>query len=324
MQLGTYSQEKPIILAPMAGVSDAPFREACLQNGADLAVHEMVAARSDLRDSSKSKQRLKHSANEAFKWVQIVGTDPDIIASGAEYNVAQGADAIDINMGCPAKKVCKKAAGSALLADPGLVAAILTQTVATIDKPVTVKIRTGTDRDNRNALEIASIAQQAGVQCITIHGRTRADRFKGDAEYETIRRVKEAVNIPVIANGDITTAYKANQVLEFTNADGLMIGRAAYGNPWIFNQIKGGLTGVVTPTVSQDHVNSTIISHIEAIHHHYGDFQGVRIARKHIGWYLERMQLNDQRKKIFSLQTASEQRQALVKLLSQFALPRAS
>ena len=322
MQLGSYSQEKPIILAPMAGVSDAPFRDICLKNGADLAVHEMVAARSDLRDSTKSKQRLKTLTNEAFKWVQIVGTDPDIIAAGAKYNVEQGADAIDINMGCPAKKVCKKAAGSALLGDPDLVKSILTETVAAVDKPVTVKIRTGTDRDNRNAIEIAEIAEAAGIQCITIHGRTRADRFKGDAEYDTIRQVKKSVSIPVIANGDITTAEKAIQVLQQTEADGLMIGRAAYGNPWIFADIKAGLRHTTDTTVSSDEVVHSILRHIEDIHNHYGDFQGVRIARKHIGWYLDRLELADHKKAIFSLECASEQLQQLTHLLTNLTLAK--
>lgn len=322
MQLGTYSQEKPIILAPMAGVSDAPFRDICLQNGADLAVHEMVAARSDLRDSTKSQQRLKSLTNEAFKWVQIVGTDPDIIAAGAIYNVEHGADAIDINMGCPAKKVCKKAAGSALLADPELVKSILTETVSAVDKPVTVKIRTGTDRENRNAIEIAEIAESSGVQCITIHGRTRADRFKGDAEYETIRQVKKSVSIPVIANGDITTADKAIQVLQQTDADGLMIGRAAYGNPWVFAEIKAGLTKNPAQAIDSDELIESILRHIEDIHNHYGDFQGVRIARKHIGWYLDRMELAEHKKAIFCVENASEQLQQLSILFSTLTLAK--
>ena len=324
MQLGTYHHEKPVILAPMAGVSDAPFRDICLRSGADLAVHEMVSANADLRDSSKSKQRLKASTDESFKWVQIVGTEPDVIAAGAQYNVEQGADAIDINMGCPAKKVCKKAAGSALLADPGLVKAILEQTVKTVETPVTVKIRTGTDPDNRNALQIAEIAESVGVQCITIHGRTRADRFKGEAEYDTISEVKRAVSIPVIANGDISCPQKAARVLEQTNADGLMVGRAAYGNPWIFSEVKAYLNGVKYTPEHTDIMVKNVLEHIASIHAHYGDYHGVRIARKHIGWYLEQFQLAELRKPLLKIESADEQLQKLTNLLSDFALPEAS
>lgn len=324
MQLGTYHHEQPVILAPMAGVSDAPFREVCLRSGADLAVHEMVSANADLRDSDKSKQRLKVLSDEQFKWVQIVGTEPDVIAAGAQYNVEQGADAIDINMGCPAKKVCKKAAGSALLADPGLVKAILHETVAAIDKPVTVKIRTGTDPEHRNALEIAEIAESVGVQCITIHGRTRADRFKGDAEYDTIRDVKRAVSLPVIANGDICSPAKAADVLMTTRADGLMVGRAAYGNPWIFGQIKAYLNHMPYIAFSREHKVDQILWHIARIHEHYGEYLGVRIARKHIGWYLEHLQLKLAKKQLLSIESAAEQLSRLTYILADYALPEAS
>jgi tRNA-dihydrouridine synthase B len=309
----------------MAGVSDAPFRRVCLALGADLAVHEMVSANVDLKDSNKSMSRLKDYDGQGVRWVQIVGADPETIASGASYNVSQGADVIDINMGCPAKKVCKKAAGSALLADPGLVRDILEQTVAAVTVPVTLKIRTGTDAENRNAVEIAKIAERAGVQCLTIHGRTRADRFRGDAEYTTIRDVREAISIPLIANGDITDGQKAEEVLEYTQADGLMVGRAAYGNPWIFAQIKAWLNdSVVLKKPQLLEAMDIILDHISQIHMHYGEFQGVRISRKHIGWYLDLFDINLYKQKLNKIESSAEQIHTLQTIFSDYALPKAS
>ena len=323
MQLGAYHFDTPIILAPMAGVTDAPFRNICLAQGADIAVHEMVAVNPELRSSRKSQMRLKGSDKSGFKWVQIVGSDPETISDGAKYNASLGADVIDINMGCPAKKVCKKAAGSALLADIGLVEDILSATVAAVAVPVTVKIRTGTDEANINAVKVAKIAERVGVQCVSIHGRTRADKFRGEAEYTTIARVRDAVTIPIIANGDICSPEKALAVLQNTQADGLMIGRAAYGNPWIFRQIKAHLNG--EPRITQiiaDQI-AQILTHIKAIHHHYGSIQGVRIARKHIGWYLETFQLGQYRKQINIIESADEQLNELHKILTNLTLPRA-
>ncbi|NNJ71910.1 MAG: tRNA dihydrouridine synthase DusB [Enterobacterales bacterium] len=324
MQLGKYHFETPIILAPMAGVTDAPFRDICLAQGADIAVHEMVAVNPDLRNSRKSQMRLK-AGDVGFKWVQIVGSEPMAISEGARYNADLGADAIDINMGCPAKKVCKKAAGSALLADLGLVEEILASTVAAVDIPVTVKIRTGTDSTNINAVKVATIAERVGVQCVSIHGRTRADRFRGEAEYRTIAAVRDMVSIPIIANGDISSPEKALTVLTKTQADGLMIGRAAYGNPWIFSEIKSFLKPVNTEnklTLAQK--IEQILTHIKAIHNHYGSMQGVRIARKHIGWYLETFQLGSYRKQLNTIDSAEEQLNELHTILLNLALPQAS
>lgn len=320
MRLGSHQFELPLILAPMAGVSDAPFRAACLKHGADLAVHEMVAAKADLRNTTKSLSRLKMSDNDQFRWVQIVGADPESIAEGASYNANLGADAIDINMGCPAKKVCKKAAGSALLADPSLVEAILQRTVESVDVPVTLKIRTGTDRDNKNAVQIAKIASNAGISCLTIHGRTRADRFNGEAEYDTIRDVRQAVDIPIIANGDIQSAEKAVAVLEHTGANALMIGRAAYGNPWIFTQIKSKLNNQSYNQPQASEIHQTIIEHITDLHTHYGDEKGVRIARKHIGWYLENFDLGEHKASINKIECAVEQRELVNRIFSEFAV----
>ncbi len=275
----------------MAGVTDRPFRNLCYQLGADLCVSEMVTSEKHLWKSRKTQLRLDHQGEKGICSVQIAGTDPQKLADAALFNVEHGAQIIDINMGCPAKKVCNVLAGSALLKDEPLVARILSSVVDAVSVPVTLKIRTGWDETNKNAVSIARIAEQSGIQALAVHGRTRADAYKGEAEYETIATVKAAVSIPVIANGDIISPQKAREVLAFTQADGLMIGRAAQGNPWIFQQIKHYLTEntLLNPP---DHtiVSKTLIEHLNNLYDFYGELSGVRIARKHIGWYINDLQ----------------------------------
>lgn len=277
----------------MAGVTDLPFRRLCKAMGAGVVVGEMVSADPTLRQSRKSQLRLRHDDEPGLRIVQIAGGDAQMLAQAAKYNVANGAQVIDINMGCPAKKVCKKAAGSALLKDPALVEEILDAVVAAVDVPVTLKIRTGWDPQNKNALLIAKLAEQAGIQSLAVHGRTRECKYNGEAEYETIALVKQAISIPVIANGDITSPEKAKRVLDFTNADGLMIGRAAQGRPWIFREISHYLqTGKLLPELAIDEVGKILLMHVAALHEFYGELQGVRIARKHTAWYLNGLYLN--------------------------------
>lgn len=288
MNIGPYIFDSPVILAPMAGVTDRPFRDLCHRLGADLCVSEMVTAEKHLWHTRKTQLRLDHSGELGIRSVQIAGTDPKKLAAAARFNVEHGAQIIDINMGCPAKKVCNVLAGSALLKDEPLVARILSAVVESIDVPVTLKIRTGWDRENRNASNIARIAEQCGIQALFVHGRTRADGYRGAAEYDTIATVKAQVSIPVIANGDITDPVKAASVLEQTAADGLMIGRAAQGNPWIFRQIKHYLVnGDQLSAVTNDEISTILCQHIANLHQFYGELAGVRIARKHIGWYIK-------------------------------------
>ena len=291
MKIGPHSFDNPIILAPMAGVTDRPFRNLCYQLGADLCVSEMVTSEKHLWKSRKTQLRLDHQDEQGICSVQIAGTDPQKLADAAIFNVEHGAQIIDINMGCPAKKVCNVLAGSALLKDEPLVGRILTAVVNAVDVPVTLKIRTGWDHENKNAVNIALIAEQSGIQALAVHGRTRADAYKGAAEYETIAAVKAAVNIPVIANGDISSVQKACDVLAFTGADGLMIGRAAQGNPWIFQQIKHYLTeNTLLSPPDKGEVNNVLTQHLKNLYDFYGELSGVRIARKHIGWYINDMQ----------------------------------
>lgn len=302
MKIGPYEIANRVIAAPMAGVTDKPYRHVCRQHGAGMVVSEMVTSQLDLRHSTKSRYRLDHAGEPEPVVVQIVGTDPDELAQAAQYNVDNGAQIIDINMGCPAKKVCKKAAGSALLANEPLVNDILKAVVNAVDVPVTLKIRTGQIPEERNALNIARIAEEAGVQSLTIHGRTRQCKFVGQIEYDTIARVKQSVNIPVVANGDICDPLQAQAVLNYTQADAVMIGRAAQGQPWLFKQIADYLaTGEMTDKPSLLNRAQTILNHLSAIHSFYGDFLGVRLARKHIKWYLEYWDIaieNEHRQKI--------------------------
>ncbi|MGA0586786.1 tRNA dihydrouridine synthase DusB [Dyella sp. KRB-257] len=286
MQIGPYRIDPPVVLAPMAGVTDKPFRLLCKRLGAGLAVSEMTTADPTLWHTRKSLRRMDHAGEPEPVSVQIAGHDPAMLAEAARSNVANGAQIIDINMGCPAKKVCNVWSGSALLQDEPLVARICRAVVAAVAVPVTLKIRTGWDRDHRNALRIARIAEDAGIAALSVHGRTRADKYEGEAEYETIAAVKAAVRIPVLANGDITTPQRAKHVLEITGADALMIGRGAQGRPWIFREIAHYLaTGETLPEPAPDEVAAILLGHLEHLHAFYGELAGVRIARKHLGWY---------------------------------------
>jgi len=286
MKIGPYSLANNIVLAPMAGVTDRPFRQLCRRMGAGLVVSEMVSSNALLWGSKKTLRRIDHGGEDEPKVVQIAGSSPHNMAAAARFNVEHGAQVIDINMGCPAKKVCRVAAGSALLRDPGLVGAILGAVVDAVEVPVTLKIRTGWDTDNRNGVAIARIAEASGIQALAVHGRTRACFYKGAAEYDTIRDIKQAVGIPVIANGDITTPQKAREVLAFTGADGIMIGRAAQGRPWIFREIEHFLdTGTTLPPPPPGEVRDILLQHLDNLYSFYGTYTGVRVARKHIAWY---------------------------------------
>jgi len=286
MRIGPYLIDPPIGLAPMAGVTDKPFRQLCKRLGAGLATTEMTTSDPRLWTTRKSLKRMDHAGEPAPVSVQIAGYDPAMLADAARYNADAGAQIIDINMGCPAKKVCNVYAGSALLQDEPLVARILAAVVAAVDIPVTLKIRTGWNRDNRNGVRIAKIAQDSGIAALAVHGRTRADAYEGEAEYETIAAIKHAVSIPVWANGDIDSPQKAKLVLARTHCDGLLIGRAAQGRPWIFREIAHYLTtGEVLEPPSADEVCAILCGHLEALYAFYGELAGVRIARKHLGWY---------------------------------------
>lgn len=286
--IGPHTISQPTVLAPMAGVTDRPFRTLCRSLGAGLVVSEMVTSDTRLWNSNKSRWRLDHRGEQGPISVQIAGGDAAMMAHAARANVEQGAQIIDINMGCPAKKVCNKAAGSALMRDEGLVRDILTAVVDAVDVPVTLKIRTGWSPEQRNAVTIARMAEDLGIALLSVHGRTRADAYRGAAEYDTIARVKQAVRIPVLANGDIDSPQQAASVLSFTGADGVMIGRAAQGNPWIFRAINHYLSsGDLLPEPDLDTVAATLGQHVQALHQFYGEYMGVRIARKHVGWYLK-------------------------------------
>ena len=286
MRIGPYQLENNLVLAPMAGVTDRPFRQLCKRMGAGLAVSEMVSSNSLLWGSEKTKRRANHDGEVEPKSIQIAGADPKMMAEAARYNVDNGAQIIDINMGCPAKKICNVMAGSALLQDEPLVSRILDAVVGAVDVPVTLKIRTGWDQTNRNGTRIARLAESAGVQALSIHGRTRACGYKGDAEYDTIAAIKSSINIPVIANGDITTPEKAKYVLEYTGVDGIMIGRAAQGRPWIFREVEHYLkTGEKLPEPDVAEVRDILLEHLHNLYEFYGEYTGVRVARKHISWY---------------------------------------
>ena len=286
MQIGPYRIDPPVVLAPMAGVTDKPFRLLCKRLGAGLAVSEMTHSDPRLWHTRKSLQRMDHAGEPEPVSVQIAGYDPAMLAEAARFNVANGAQLIDINMGCPAKKVCNVWAGSALLQDEALVARITRAVVKAVDVPVTLKIRTGWDRQNRNALAIAHIAQDSGIAALAVHGRTRADKYEGSAEYDTITAVKAAVRIPVLANGDVTTPQQARHVLNITGADAVMIGRGAQGRPWIFREVTHYLaTGEVLPEPGPIEVCDILVGHLEQLYAFYGELAGVRIARKHLGWY---------------------------------------
>jgi tRNA-dihydrouridine synthase B len=286
MQIGPYTLRNNLVLAPMAGVTDRPFRQLCRRLGAGLAVSEMVSSNALLWKSEKTRRRLDHEGESEPRSVQIAGADPAMMAAAARYNAEHGAQIIDINMGCPAKKVCNVMAGSALLRDEALVGRILEAVVGAVDVPVTLKIRTGWDVASRNALTIARMAEQAGVQAIAVHGRTRACGYRGGVEHDTVRAVKANVSIPVIANGDIRTPEQAMSVLAYTGADAIMIGRAAQGRPWLFREIDHYLkTGMRMAEPDVAEIRAIMIGHLRNLYEFYGVYTGVRVARKHIAWY---------------------------------------
>ncbi len=307
--IGPYSIETPVVLAPMAGVTDRPFRQLCRRLGAGLVVSEMVTSDVKLWNSRKSQTRLNHDGEAEPISVQIAGGDPEMMAEAARMNVLNGAQIIDINMGCPAKKVCNKAAGSALMKDEGLVEAILQAVVESVDIPVTLKMRTGWSPEHKNAPKIAQMAERIGIQALAIHGRTRSCGYKGAVEYDTIKAIKESIQIPVLANGDICSPEQAKAVLDYTNADGVMLGRAAQGSPWIFREIQHYLeTGQHLAEPSLKEVKSILVDHLLALHEFYGEYLGVRIARKHVGWYLQAHDDNkDVRRQFNRLETPEEQ-----------------
>jgi tRNA-dihydrouridine synthase B len=309
MQIGSHVLKNCLMVAPMAGVTDRPFRQLCKRLGAGLAVSEMITSNPALWASAKTRRRANHEGEADPISVQIAGGEPRMMAEAARHNVDQGAQIIDINMGCPAKKVCNVAAGSALLQNERLVGDILDAVVNAVRVPVTLKIRTGWDRDNRNAVRVARLAEAAGIQMLTIHGRTRADLYNGDAEYDTISDVKSRIGIPVVANGDIDSPQKARQVLQQTGADALMIGRAAQGRPWIFREIGHFLeTGEELPAPSSAEVKAVLVQHLHELYAFYGEPGGVRIARKHIGWYTKGLAGAETfRSRMNTLETAEEQ-----------------
>ena len=321
MHIGPYQLRNNLVVAPMAGVTDRPFRQLCKRMGAGMAVSEMVASNSLLWGSEKTRRRANHDGEVEPISVQIAGADPAMLAEAARYNVDQGAQIIDINMGCPAKKVCNVMAGSALLRDEPLVGRILDAVVAAVAVPVTLKIRTGWDRGNRNAMQIARTAEQAGVSALAIHGRTRACGFSGDAEYETIAAVKAEVGIPVIANGDISTPQQVKTVLEYTRADAVMIGRAAQGRPWMFREIEHYLrTGRTLPPPEVAEIHRVLVGHLAELYEFYGEYTGVRVARKHISWYTKGLAGSAAfRHAMNQLETSAEQRRAVDEFFTQLA-----
>jgi tRNA-dihydrouridine synthase B len=319
MKIGPHLLDSPVIAAPMAGVTDQPFRNLCRKLGAALAVSEMVTSNTKLWKSKKTQFRLNHIGEDAPRAVQIAGTDPLQMAEAAKLNADLGAEIIDINMGCPAKKVCKAAAGSALLRDEPLVAAILHTVVTSVDIPVTLKIRTGWSEESKNAIQIAKIAEEHGIQALTIHGRTRNDFFNGVAEYETIAEVKSAIKIPIIANGDIDSPKKAFEVLKFTHADAVMIGRAAQGSPWIFREIAHYLrTKEEMPPPTINERKDILLEHLGELYNFYGEERAVRLARKHVSWYLGDLPGSREFRSVFNaLESGKTQVNAIIEFLDQ-------
>jgi len=321
MRIGSHTLRNNLFVAPMAGVTDRPFRQLCKKFGAGLAVSEMVASNSLLWGSEKTRRRANHEGEVDPISVQIAGADPAMMADAARYNVERGAQIIDINMGCPAKKVCNTLAGSALLKDEALVARILEAVVGAVDVPVTLKFRTGWDSLNRNALRVAQIAEDSGVRLLSLHGRTRACGFSGRAEYDTIREVKEATRLPVVANGDINSPEDARRVLEYTRADGIMVGRAAQGRPWIFREIEHFLaTGETLPSPLVSEIHSVLVAHLQDLYAFYGRDTGVKVARKHISWYTKGLAGSAGfRHRMNQLQACEEQLQAVNEFFDELA-----
>ena len=321
MQIGPYLLKNNLVVAPMAGVTDRPFRQLCKVLGAGMAVSEMVASNSLLWGSQKTLRRANHDGEVEPKSVQIAGADPAMMAEAAKYNVDNGAQIIDINMGCPAKKVCNVMAGSALLRDEPLVGKILDAVVGAVNVPVTLKIRTGWDKQSKNAIMVARIAESAGIQALAMHGRTRACAYTGDAEYDTIAAVKTHIKIPLIANGDITTPEKAKHVLAYTGADAVMIGRAAQGRPWIFREIEYFLkTGAHLPPPRVQEIHQVLMQHLEDLFEFYGEETGVKVARKHISWYTKGLVGSAHfRHGLMQLQSSEEQIQTIDDFFGQLA-----
>jgi len=309
MRIGPYELTSPFVLAPMAGITDAPFRKLCRRFGAGLTSSEMTTADIDLWSTAKSRRRLDLDLDIEPRVVQIVGSEPRQLATAAALCVARGAQIIDINMGCPARKVCNKLAGSALLQDTRLVSRIIESVVKSVAVPVTLKMRTGWDERHRNGVEIAQIAESSGISAIAVHGRTRACRFKGAAEYETIAQIRNGVSIPVIANGDITTSEKSLEVLRLSSADGLMIGRGAQGRPWIFRELNYFFeTGRHAPPLDIQEVRDTMLEHLGDLYQFYGETTGVRVARKHLTWYCAGLHNSQEfRSQVVRVDSASEQ-----------------
>ena len=309
MKIGPYQLTSAFLLAPMAGITDVPFRRLCGRFGAGMTTSEMTTADIRLWQTAKTRRRLDLDMDTEPRVVQIAGAEPSDLALAARLCVERGAQIIDINMGCPAKKVCRQAAGSALLKDPKLVRRIVTSVVAAVDVPVTLKMRTGWDKNHRNGVAIARIAADAGIQALAIHGRTRACRYDGNAEYETIAQIKSAVSIPVIANGDIASAEKSLEVLRVSSADGLMIGRAARGRPWIFRELNYYFkTGTQIAPLEKNKVRDIMLDHLNDLYRFYGDTTGVRVARKHLTWYCAGLRNSDKfRSQVVRAESASEQ-----------------
>jgi tRNA-dihydrouridine synthase B len=314
--IGNIEIKTPLALAPMAGVTDRPFRQLCKDLGAGMAASEMTTSDPRMWHTQKSVKRMDHEGETDPIIVQIAGSDPVMLAQAARFNVEHGAQIIDINMGCPAKKVCNVYAGSALLQDEPLVEKILRAVVASVDVPITLKIRTGWNRENKNGVRVAMIAQDCGIKALAVHGRTRADLYNGDAEYETMRAIKAAVQIPVLANGDLTSPEKARAVLLETGCDALMIGRAAQGRPWVFRELAHFFaTGEVLPAPSAQEVSAILRRHLENLYAFYGEYHGVRMARKHIGWYAKE---HPERQKIREILLPCESAQAQLALTAEF------
>jgi len=329
IKIGSYTFSGKLFLAPMAGITDLPYRKICRRYGAAHTVSEMLSSDPSLQKSRKTQQRAINLDEPEPRAIQLVGTEAQVMAQAARLNENNGANIIDINMGCPAKKVCNKAAGSALMRDTKRVQEILSAVIAAVQIPVTLKIRSGWAHNKRNALEIAKIAEACGIASLAIHGRTRNQAYTGYAEYETIRQIKQAISIPVIANGDVCSAADAQFILDYTSADALMLGRITQGQPWIFKQINDNLeTGLSPKTIEPNEKIATLLWHIDAIHRHYGTDQGVRIARKHIGWYLFRLIGQDQtllqllKKELFTISQPDEQLSVLEKHLYKLLMTR--
>ena len=309
MQIGPYKLDSRVVLAPMAGVTDRPFRQIARSFGAGLAASEMITSDVRLWTTKKTQLRMDHSGEPEPRVVQLAGADPEPLAEAARRNIDLGAQIIDINMGCPAKKVCNRLCGSALLTDEALVAKILSAVVAASSVPVTLKTRTGWSRDTRNGVRIAQLAESCGIAALAIHGRTREDFYDGAAEYDTIREIRSRVKIPLFANGDIDSPQKARAVLDFTGATGVMLGRAAHGSPWIFRDVNYFLShGKFAPALPLAKVRDTILAHLESLYAFYGEETGLRVARKHLGWYFEKLQdAPDVRRELMAASTSASQ-----------------